>query len=82
MTRHDRRLDRLRSIPADFKWSELVTVLEHLGYTLEKGSGSRRKFWRDDHLAPISMHEPHNNAPIGRTALRYVVETLTDASLI
>ena len=82
MTRHDRRLDRLRSIPADFKWAELVPILEHLGYTQENGSGSRRKFWREDNLAPISLHEPHNNAPIGKTALRYVVDTLSDANLI
>ena len=82
MTRQDRRLDRLRSIPADLKWAELVAVLSALGYTQQNGSGSRRKFWRADNLAPITLHEPHGSAPVCKQALRDIVDLLDKTGLI
>lgn len=82
MTRQDRRLERLRSIPTDYGWDELVAVLTALGYQLSNGAGSRRKFWRADNLAPISLHEPHGSQPVKRIYIRYVLETLIAAELI
>jgi hypothetical protein len=38
---------RLRSNPKDFRWSELTTLLNQLGYKQIEGSGSRVKFYRE-----------------------------------
>jgi len=47
MSKHQKALERLCANPpaSDIKWQELKGVLEHLGYTMLKNSGSRRKFF-------------------------------------
>jgi predicted RNA binding protein YcfA (HicA-like mRNA interferase family) len=47
MAKHRKALEKLCATPpsADIKWDELKSVLEHLGYAMLKGSGSRRKFY-------------------------------------
>jgi predicted RNA binding protein YcfA (HicA-like mRNA interferase family) len=59
MSKQEKALRRLLSKPKDFTWSELVTVLTGLGYMLEKGSGSRRRFFHPQTLVPHHIHEPH-----------------------
>ena len=61
MSKHQKALDRLRARPpaSDIKWSELKAILEHLGYEMLKGSGSRRKFFHPVSKALISCHQPH-----------------------
>jgi hypothetical protein len=51
MSKYSKALAKLVAVPppADLRWDELRAVLEHLGYTLLKGSGSRRKFYHQEH---------------------------------
>lgn len=47
MSKIEKLIDRLKSNPKDFDWSELIKVLNHFGYELQvsgKTGGSRRKF--------------------------------------
>jgi predicted RNA binding protein YcfA (HicA-like mRNA interferase family) len=70
----NKRLDRLKQRPKDFTWGELVTLLEGLGYTLKKSSGSGRKFI-DAEKRKISLHEPHPE----KTLKAYVIDQVLTA---
>jgi hypothetical protein len=49
--------------PQNFSWDDLVTLMKHLGYQLEHGSGSRRSFHHlvTNHII-TGIHEPHGRA--------------------
>jgi predicted RNA binding protein YcfA (HicA-like mRNA interferase family) len=61
MSKHAKALAKLgaASPPANLKWDELKALLEHLGYTMLKGAGSRRKFYHREKEALIICHRPH-----------------------
>jgi predicted RNA binding protein YcfA (HicA-like mRNA interferase family) len=59
VSQHEKLLDRLKRKPKDFTWSELETLLKGLGYQLEMGSGSRRKFIHEKTAVVLSLHQPH-----------------------
>lgn len=46
MSKHEKLLAKLarRPTPTDFRWDDLVTVAEHLGFTVSCGSGSHHTF--------------------------------------
>jgi len=84
MSKRSKLLDRLLSIPADFTWDELVTVLAFYGfYELSKGKtgGSRRKF-RDKEGNLMLLHEPHPSTVVKKYALRQVVANLKEKGKI
>lgn len=79
MSRHDKLAARLKRVPRDFTWSELVTLLEGLGYTeVKRGKtgGSRRRFVHRT-AAMISLHQPHPGNELKRYQVALVLETLT-----
>lgn len=59
MSKLQKALNRLTSKPTDFSWTEVVRILTGLGYILENGSGSRRRFHHPETRVPFHMHEPH-----------------------
>lgn len=59
MSQREKLLERLKARPKDFKWSELVRLLEGAGYEQENNDGSRRKFYNKSTGALISIHQPH-----------------------
>jgi len=61
MSRKDKLLARLQQRPKDFTWSELVSLLNSLGYKqvkTGKTGGSRRRFVHKTATA-ITLHKPH-----------------------
>jgi predicted RNA binding protein YcfA (HicA-like mRNA interferase family) len=84
MTRHSKALTRLSSIPppSSLKWDELKAVLEHLGYTVVKGSGSRRKFYHKEKDDLIICHEPHPSPNVDKGCICDVVEHLRAAGFL
>lgn len=58
MSKKDKLRKRLDTLPKDFTWDELVTLMGQYGFTLLKGSGSRRKFVNADKRL-VSLHSPH-----------------------
>lgn len=78
MAKHQKALDKLCAQPpsADIKWSELKGVLEHLGYTLLTGKGSRRKFFHKGKNALIICHQPHPSPDVDKGCIADVVEHL------
>ena len=68
------------TIPSDFTFDELVTLLSHLGYVLqEKGrtSGSRAIFILDG-VTPILVHKPHPGNIVQKYVLRRIIKQLKD----
>jgi len=59
MGKKQKLLDRLYSKPKDFKWSEVLKLLNGMGYIKLEGSGSRVKFYRESPRNLIIMHKPH-----------------------
>lgn len=78
MSKHDKNLAKLCSTPtpANIKWDELAGVLQHLGYTLLKNSGSRRKFYHKAKDDLIICHEPHPSPEVDKGCIADVAEHL------
>jgi predicted RNA binding protein YcfA (HicA-like mRNA interferase family) len=81
MSKAEKLLQRLLTLPRDFTWEELVTVLRHLGYNELTNSGSRRKFI-DAKQHMINLHKPHPSNIIKHYALKQVVEHLQEKGLV
>lgn len=78
MSKHQKALERLCSSPpaASIKWQELKGVLEHLGYKMLKGSGSRRKFFHLEKNDLIICHQPHPSPNVDKACVTDVIEHL------
>jgi len=80
MSRQEKLLIRLLSIPKDFSWEELIKVLAQFGYIeIKKGKtgGSRRKFV-DRHKNIISLHKPHPSNIVKEYAIKDVIAELKE----
>lgn len=77
----DKAVARLKSLPVDFTWGELSSLLKGLGFEERQGSGSRVKFVGPDKTI-ISLHKPHPRSEVRRCYRRDVVATLKEAQLI
>ena len=81
MSRHDKLVARMRGIPANFTWPELVKVLSGFGYELLKGKGSRRKFVHKETKVVIIAHEPHPQKEIKAYLIEQILEKLGQEEL-
>jgi len=82
VSKSEKSLDRFLSIPADFTWDELVSVLGHLGFKeLAQKGGSYRCFMSEQELK-IFLHKPHPSHIVPRYALRKVRLKLKEYGLI
>lgn len=76
MSKHEKLLKRIAEVPSDLRWSELVSLMKSLGYTLEQGAGSRRKFIHKFTGARFNMHEPHPTGILKAYQVRDILEFL------
>jgi len=84
MTEKEKLMSRLLLKPKDFTWSELVTVLSHLGFeemNAGKTSGSRVRFIHDGY-PPIILHKPHPTLVLKRYQIDDVVSFLKEEKLL
>jgi len=80
MAKKEKLLQRLLSIPRDFTWEELVTLLYYFDFQEEgkgKKGGSRRKFV-DAHGNVINLHKPHPRNILKEYAIKQVIERLRE----
>ena len=73
MSRKEKLLKRMLSIPSDFTFEELKSVLGSLGFSISnkgKTSGSRVAFIKEQMI--IRIHKPHLSNIMGKTALKSV----------
>jgi predicted RNA binding protein YcfA (HicA-like mRNA interferase family) len=78
MSKQHKALQRLASRPTDFTWSEVVRLLTGLGYILESGSGSRRRFLHLETHVPYHMHEPHPSGILKEYQVRDLLNFLRE----
>ena len=83
MTQQDKRINRLKSQPADYSWRELVSVLASLGFAekKDKKGGSHRIF---EHPIAGNLHlpKPHPGPIVKRYVIREVIQKLQRSGLL
>lgn len=75
----DKLVERLRSIPSDFTFSEAERLLKSLGFERDnkgKTSGSRVRFQRKSDGFSILLHKPHPGDQMMRSAVRDLYQKL------
>lgn len=84
MSKKEKLLERFLSIPNDFTYQELETLLRHYGFTPDnkgKTSGSRTLFRNKDNRK-IDIHRPHAKSRLKKYQLIIVIEALKEAKII
>lgn len=84
MGKKEKLIQKLKSQPKDFTFSELETLLKQLGYTYSKKgktSGSRVEFIHKSH-GSILLHKPHPQNELLPYQIRKVLKTLEQEGLI
>ncbi len=81
MSKLEKLFARLKSIPADFTWNELVTALNNFGYCECSGDGSRRFFLNKTSGHKIRLHKPHPGNIVKKYALRQILEALKSQNI-
>ncbi|SIR82243.1 HicA toxin of toxin-antitoxin [Aquipseudomonas alcaligenes] len=77
MSKRKKLLERFKQLPKDFEWSELCTLLGHLGYEEEEGSGARKVF-QDSEDRQIHLHKPHPGNIIKEYLMKQIKEALEE----
>ncbi len=84
MSRIEKLIFRLLSVPKDFTWEELTKLLGLFGFVeLKKGKtgGSRRKF-ADEMKNVIILHKPHPGNIVKEYAIKQVITQLKEKGYI
>ncbi|NBV11379.1 MAG: type II toxin-antitoxin system HicA family toxin [Chitinophagia bacterium] len=80
MTKKDKLLERFLSMPKDFSYQELKTLLNSLGYeesNLGKTSGSRVLFLNVIKQSKIRIHKPHPGNILKKYQIVEVISKIT-----
>lgn len=83
MGKLEKLIERLKSIPKDFTFDEMQSLLLALGFELSnkgKTSGSRVKFFKAG--VCIILHKPHPRKELLAYQIKQVIETLSEEGLI
>lgn len=79
----DKLIQRFKSLPNDFTWTELVRLFGMFGYEISnkgKTSGSRVIFKKGE--SAYAAHEPHPGSIVKPYVMKQVLEFLKNNSLI
>ncbi len=85
VSRKEKALIRLLSLPKDFRFEELIRVLGDLGFEMThkgKTSGSRVKFYNREKKLQYLAHKPHPESIIKEKALKDIISFLKNNELI
>jgi hypothetical protein len=80
MSKNNKLIIRLLSLPKDFTYNELKTLLLSFGYEEIQGAGSRVCFSRENHK--IKLHKPHPDNRLRRYQLVLIIDELIDKGFI
>ena len=85
MTKKEKLIERMCSLPKDFTFAELETVLLQLGFEKDykgKTLGSRVRFYNKDKQMQYLAHKPHPSNIVKEKALKDIVDYLKENKLI
>lgn len=77
MSKSKKLRERLDTLPRDFTWDELVTLLAQYGFKVINGAGSKRKFANDNGRL-VSFHCPHPGSIVKLYVLKDVKSLLDE----
>lgn len=80
MSKKEKLIVRLLSLPKDYAWDELLNILSLFGYAeFKKGKtgGSRRRFV-DEKKNVITLHKPHPKSILKEYAIKQVIAHLKE----
>ena len=78
MGKKDKLIQKLKTIPKDFTFDEMLSLLEYLGFSVSnkgKTSGSRIKFYKGDMV--IILHKPHPRKELLEYQLKQILDILS-----
>jgi len=78
VSKKDKLIERFRSIPNDFTYSETVVLLRNFGYEEDSNDGSRRSFVHSETKHVIYLHEPHPGSIMKKYQLRDIYQILKE----
>ncbi len=81
MSKSEKALERIKSKPKDYTYTEARSLLSQLGfveYSKGKTSGSRVKFYREEDQRIILLHKPHPADTMKPGAVKELVEFLKE----
>lgn len=84
MSAIEKLLQRFKTIPSDFTFSELEKLLSYFGYERSnkgKTSGSRI-IYKQSNMPPILIHKPHPGNIVKQYALKQIYDFLTKQNLL
>ena len=85
MSKKEKLIKRILTLPKDFTYSELIAVFKICGFTEDnkgKTSGSRVRFYNNEKKLGYMMHKPHPGSIVMGNALKNALEFLTTNKLI
>jgi len=82
MTRAEKLRSRAESIPADFTWQELVTLLHAYGFSEFSDKGGSYRSFKTAAELKIFVHKPHPGNIVKKYLLRKVIGHLKEHGLM
>ena len=76
MSRHEKLLQRITSMPKDFTWPELISLMASFGIELHTTGGSARRFVNPVSRQTFYIHQPHPSSILKPYQLREAVKFL------
>jgi predicted RNA binding protein YcfA (HicA-like mRNA interferase family) len=80
MTKADKLLIEFKQAKKSYLWSDLVNLLNALGFEQFEGAGSRVRFIKDS--LQIRLHKPHPQKEIKAYVIKQVKELLIAEGLL
>ena len=85
MSKKEKLNKKLQSLPKDFTYAELESLLSQLGFVIDnkgKTSGSRIRFYNKELKVQYLAHKPHPTKVIKEIALKDILSFLENNNLI
>jgi predicted RNA binding protein YcfA (HicA-like mRNA interferase family) len=78
MSKHEKLLEKIfrTPTPRDLRWTEVVSCLQSLGFSVINGDGSRRRFHNEQTNVTFSIHEPHPEPELKIYVVKIIKESL------
>ena len=80
MTKLDKLITDFQGAKGHYKWADLQSLLNRLGFELIEGSGSRVRFTNGE--IAINLHKPHPQKEVKAYAVKQVKALLEQEGLI
>jgi predicted RNA binding protein YcfA (HicA-like mRNA interferase family) len=82
VSKKQKLIDRIQTIPKNFTWDEAVTLMKACGFELIKNDGSKRMFRHTKTGLKIRVHEPHPEPTLKTYAVEILIAGLKNVGEI